>query len=66
MYIYSNNSEFFITCSFNIHGTVYWISIQYDKVAIFTVNTDKTYEEIEYTDSLGIRPLIVISKNYFN
>ena len=45
---------------------IYISSPQYDKVAIFTVNTDKTYEEIEYTDSLGIRPLIVISKNYFN
>ena len=48
------------------YTTAYWTSTPYDKVTIFTVNTDGTYGEIEYTESLGIRPLIVISKDYFN
>ena len=48
------------------YTTAYWTSTPYDKVTIFTVNTDGTYGEIKYTNSLGIRPLIVISKDYFN
>ena len=48
------------------YTTAYWTSTPYDKVTIFTVNTDGTYGEIEYTESLGIRPLIAISKDYFN
>ena len=49
-----------------VYSTSYWTSTPYDKVTLFSINTAGSYSQVKYTNSLGIRPIIVISKDYFN
>jgi hypothetical protein len=51
-----------------VYGTSYWTGTAYNPNFLYAVASDSTFKNYQYghTGSLGVRPVIVISKDYFN